>query len=65
MKDNISTYISNKRKAKENLHLLLDAQGGGVCNLVTRDEQKASVFNSKTSCSLGTQPLEMENREQN
>lgn len=57
IKDNISTYISNKMKAKENIHLLLDAQGGGVCNLVTRDEQNTSVFSSQTSCSLGTQTL--------
>ena len=44
--------------AKENLHTLLDAGG----NIVTKDEERAevpnaffaSVFNSKTSCSLGT-----------
>ncbi|KAK4828655.1 hypothetical protein QYF61_000303 [Mycteria americana] len=60
-------YISNKRRAKENLHPLLDAGG----NIVTKDEEKAeelnaffaSVFNSKTSCSLGTQPPELEDRD--
>ncbi|KAK4825063.1 hypothetical protein QYF61_023067 [Mycteria americana] len=60
-------YISNKRRAQENLHLLLDAGG----NVVTKDEEKdkilnaffASVFNSKTSCSLGTQPPELEDRD--
>ncbi|KAK4816829.1 hypothetical protein QYF61_023893 [Mycteria americana] len=60
-------YISNKRRAKENLHPLLDAGG----NIVTENEEKAevlnafftSVFNSKTSCSLGTQPPELEDRD--
>ena len=45
---------------------LLDTRG----NIVTKDEEKdevlnalfASVFNSKTSCPLGTQPLELEER---
>ncbi|KAK4817083.1 LOW QUALITY PROTEIN: hypothetical protein QYF61_027914 [Mycteria americana] len=54
-------YISNKRRAKGNLHPLVGAGG----DIVTKDEQKAevlnaffaSVFNSKTSCSPGTQPL--------
>ncbi|KAK4827789.1 hypothetical protein QYF61_021742 [Mycteria americana] len=64
-------YISNKRRARENLHPLLDAGG----NIVTKDEEKAevpnaffaSVFTSKTSCSLDTQPAELEDgdREQN
>ena len=55
-------YISNRRRAKENLHPLLDVEG----NIVTRDEEKtdvinaffASVFNGKTTCSLGTIPSE-------
>jgi len=55
-------YISRKRRAKENLHLLLDVGG----NLVTKDEEKdevlnaffASVFNSKVSCSPDSQTPE-------
>ncbi|KAK4807856.1 hypothetical protein QYF61_007762 [Mycteria americana] len=62
-------YINNKRRAKENLHPLSDTGG----NKVTKDEGKAEVlnsffasdFNSKTSCSWGTQPPELEDREQN
>jgi len=60
-------YISNKRRAKENLHHFLDAAE----NTVTKDEVKAevfnaffaSVFNSKTSCSPATQPPQLEDRD--
>ncbi|KAK4819386.1 hypothetical protein QYF61_003657 [Mycteria americana] len=60
-------YISGKRRAKENLQPLVD--GGG--NTVIKDEEKAevlnaffaSVFNSRANCSLGTQPLELEDRD--
>ena len=59
--------INSKRKARENLHPLLDAEG----NTVTMDQDKAemlnavfaSVCNSKTGCSLDTQPLALEDRD--
>ncbi|KAK4825828.1 LOW QUALITY PROTEIN: hypothetical protein QYF61_002951 [Mycteria americana] len=60
-------YKDVVRRAKENLHPLLDVGG----NIVTKDEEKAevlnaffaSVFHRKTSCSPGTQPPEREDRD--
>jgi len=60
-------YINNKKRAKENLHPLLDAGG----NIAVKDEEKAevlhaffaSVFNSQTRYSQGTQPPVLEDRE--
>jgi len=45
VKDNFKSsckHISNKRRAKENLHPLLH-EGG---NIVTKDEEKAEIFNA-------------------
>ncbi|KAK0674966.1 LIN1 transcriptase, partial [Pygoscelis papua] len=60
-------YINDKKRAKENLHSLLDAGG----NIVTEDEEKvevlnaffASVFNRQTSYPQGTRPPELEDRD--
>ena len=60
-------YINNKKRAKENLHTLLDMGG----NTATKHEEKdkvlnaffVSVFNSQTSYSQGTQPPELEDRD--
>ncbi|KAK4830772.1 hypothetical protein QYF61_013261 [Mycteria americana] len=66
-KNHFFKYISSKRRAKENLQPPVDRGG----NTVTKDEEKAevlnaffaSVFNSRANCSLGTQPLELEDRD--
>ena len=60
-------YINSKRRARENLHPLLDAEG----KLVTKDQDKAevlnaffaSVFNSETCHSLRTQLPVLVNRD--
>ncbi|KAK4825649.1 hypothetical protein QYF61_001434 [Mycteria americana] len=60
-------YISSKRRAKENLQPLTDRGG----NTMTKDEEKAevlnaffvSVFNSRADCSMGIQPVELEDRD--
>ncbi|KAK0674931.1 LIN1 transcriptase, partial [Pygoscelis papua] len=60
-------YINDKKRAKENLHPLLDAGG----NIVTEVEEKAevlnaffaSVFNRQTSYPQGTRPPELEDRD--
>ncbi|KAK1214166.1 LIN1 transcriptase, partial [Pygoscelis papua] len=60
-------YINDKKRARENLHPLLDAGG----NIVTEDEEKAevlnaffaSVFSRQTSYPQGTRPPELEDRD--
>ncbi|GAB0205785.1 hypothetical protein GRJ2_003044100 [Grus japonensis] len=60
-------YINNKKRAKENLHPLLNAEG----NIATKDGEKAevlnafltSVFNSQTTCPQGIQAAELEDRD--
>ncbi|NXM07615.1 PO22 protein, partial [Tyrannus savana] len=60
-------YINNKRRDKEKLHFLLDMGG----NIVTKDEDKAevfntcftSVFNSKTGCPQDSWLLELVDRD--
>jgi len=61
-------YINNKKRAKENLHHLLDVRG----NIASKDEEHtaevlhaffASVFNTQTGYSLGSQPPVLEDRD--
>jgi len=59
-------YINNEKRANESLHPLLDVRG----KIVTKDEEKAevinacfaSVFNSQTGYSQGSQPPVLEDR---
>ena len=61
-------YMRNKRRAKDNLHPLLDVAG----NIATRVEEEAevlnaffaSVFNSKSGFPQVTQPPELEDRDE-
>jgi len=61
-------YINNKRRARDNLHPLLDIEGNTVIKGQEKSEVHnalfASVFNSKTSCSLGTRSLMLVDRDE-
>ncbi|KAK4831532.1 LOW QUALITY PROTEIN: hypothetical protein QYF61_018134, partial [Mycteria americana] len=65
---NVSVNTLTKKGGLRRISTLYWMQGG---NIVTKDEEKAevlnailaSVFNSKSSCSWGTQPPQLEDRE--
>lgn len=70
VKDNkkwFKKYINRKKRAKKNVHSLLDVEG----NIVTKDEEKAevlnvflaSVLNSKMCYPQGSQPPELAYRD--
>jgi len=67
-KKSFCKYIYNEKRAKENPHALLNARG----SIANKDEEKAevlnaafaSVFNSQTDYPQGTQPPELEGREE-
>jgi len=66
-KKHFSKYVNNKKRAKENLHPLLNARG----NIANMDEEKAevlnacftSVFNSQAGYYQGRQPPVLEDVE--
>ncbi|KAK4818546.1 hypothetical protein QYF61_014489 [Mycteria americana] len=58
--EDYKNVVSNKRRAKENLHPLLDTGR----NIVTKDEEKAEVLNAFfVSVFNSTQPPELEDRD--